>query len=356
MAENEDQDKSEEASPYKLAQARKKGQVAKSMEINSLVTLVVFAVFSVALFDWFVENFAFQFKQYLINSGKLNVTTHSTIDLFIESTTLLFTLLSPLIIALIIMGVGVTIMQTKPIFTTEPLTPKFSKLNPISGFKKIISLKSLFELLKTIIKLGAIATLLVYGLKSIMPDLLATKYLAPGRVSEYWRDQFSIVTTTIILVLTPFAIFDLLFTKKQFSKKMKMSKREVKEEVKKRDGDPEVRAKRKKIQNELLKRTSAISDVKDSDVIITNPNHYAVALQYIPHKMIAPIVIAKGSDLLADKIKRIGLSHNIPIFRQPELTRKIFKETEIRKAILESNYGEIAPIFRWVFESKGRVF
>ncbi len=356
MADNEEQDKSEEASPYKLEQARKKGQVAKSIEVNSIVTLTTFTLMSMALFPLISEAVTKQFQQYFISSGYLKINTTTVIELFLDSITQMLTVLSPIIVALVLLGIGVTMMQTKPVFSTEPLKPNFSKLNPVSGFQKLFSIKIIFELVKTILKLSAIGVFFYYGLNSIMDNLLASKYLAPATVNEYWFDNFKVAAITLILILIPFALMDFIFSKREFVKKMRMSKREVKEEVKRRDGDPEVRSKRKKIQNELLKKTSSITNVKDADVILTNPTHYAVALKYIPHEMLAPIVVAKGSDLLADKIKRAALEYNVPIFRQPKLTRKIFKETEIEQPIMESNYIEVAPIFRWVFESKGKVF
>lgn len=356
MAENDEQDKSEKASPYKLEQARKKGQVAKSMEVNSLVTLTTFTLLSMGLFPWISDSIVKQFEQFFIGSGFMRVETGNIIELFLNSTIEMITIFSPIIVALILLGIGVTMMQTKPVFSTEPLKPKFSKLNPVSGFKKLFSIKAIFELVKTCLKLAAIGSFFYFGLDAVMDDLLASKYLLPDKVNDFWFEHFKVAAISLILIILPFALLDLIFTKKEFAKKMRMSKREVKEEHKRRDGDPEVKAKRKKIQNELSKRTSSISNAKDADVILTNPTHYAVALKYVPHEMIAPIVVAKGSDLFCDKIKRIALEHNVPIFRQPKLARKIFKETEIEHPILEENYAEIAPIFRWVFESKGKVF
>lgn len=356
MSDKGDENKTEKASPYKLEQARKKGQVAKSMEVGSLVTLTTFTVISVGLFPWISENIAKQFKQFFIGSGQLQINSVSAVALFLESVVQIVTVFSPLIVAIVLLGIGVTMLQTKPTFSTESLKPNFSKLNPVSGFKKLFSGKALFELVKTCLKLLAIGLFFYYGLIMIMDDLLATRYLTAETVNSYWFDMFKVAAMWLILILLPFALFDLIFTKKEFAKKMMMSKREVKEEHKRRDGDPEIKAKRKKIQNELSKKTSSITNAKDADVILTNPTHYAVALKYVPHKMIAPIVIAKGSDLFADKIKRIALDHNVPIFRQPKLTRKIFKETDIDQPIQESNYSDMAPIFRWVFESKGKVF
>ena len=354
MADNEEQDKSEKATPYKLDQARQKGQVAKSMEINSMVSLTIFCLTVMALFAGISESIAQMVRRYLIGSGKIEITESSVLSLFMESTVDMVTVFSPVLVVLIIVGVGVTMMQTKPVFTTEPLKPNFNKLNPVSGLKKIFSMKTLFELVKTSLKLTAIGSLIYLGVSIVMPDLIASRFIPAHAVKDFWFDMFLTTAFALILILLPFALLDLIFTKKEFAKKMRMSKREVKEEVKRRDGDPEVRKKRKQVQNELLKRTSSISNVKDSDVILTNPTHYAVALKYKPHEMIAPIVVAKGSDLLADKIKRVALEHNIPIMRQPKLARKIFKETEIEQAIKEDNYSDVAPIFRWVFELKGK--
>lgn len=354
MSQGEEQDKSEEATPYKLEQARKKGQVAKSMEINSIMSLLAFSVLMIALFSNISEQIVQSVRKYIIGASSIEVTNESVIYMFLDSSIEMITLFSPLIGALLIVGIGITIMQTKPVFSTEPLRPNFNKLNPVSGLKRIFSMKTLFEFVKTTLKMSAIAALFYLGFSMIIDQVLDIRYVQYQKQSQEWMKLATIVGFAMIVLLIPFALIDLIFSKKEFAKKMRMSKREVKEEVKRRDGDPEVRKKRKQVQNELLKKTSSISNVKDSDVILTNPTHYAVALKYRPHEMIAPLVVAKGSDLLADKIKRVALEHNIPIMRKPALARKIFKESKIDQPILEDNYSEVAPIFRWVFELKGK--
>jgi len=353
MAENQEKDKTEAATAYKLEQARKKGQVAKSMELNGIVSLATFTLIVLALYEGISQDITKELKYYLVSSGSINITENATMDLFMRSSIEIITLLSPILVALIITGVIVTMIQTKPVFTTEPIKPKFNKLNPVDGFKRIFSIKTLFELIKTLLKLTVIGMLIYFGIDLLMPDLLASLQISPHKLNEYWFSVFIFTAFSFLIALLPFALLDLLFTKKEYAKKMRMSKRDIKDEVKKRDGDPEIKKKRKQIQNELLKRTSSISNVKDSDVILTNPTHFVVALKYRPHKMVAPIVVAKGSNLLAEKVKKVALSHNIPIMRQPKLTRKIFKETEIGQPILEESYAEVAPIFKWVFDLKG---
>lgn len=356
MQQGDDQDKSEQATPYKLAQARKKGQVAKSMEVNSLVGLIVFAVIAFAFMDNTLTQLTLEIKRLLIGSGQLQVNMHSFSEISLELIAKVVTLFAPLLIGIVIFGIAVTLMQTKPVFTTEPLKPDFKKLNPVSGFKRLFSIRALFELVKSSLKIGVVSLIIFWGIDWLIDDLIASQSVHANQMSQYWGDKMLQVIVVMILVLLPFALFDLIFSKREYAKKMRMSKREVKEEIKRRDGDPHIKQKRRQIQKELYQRTSAISNVKDSDVIITNPTHFAVALKYDPKTMVAPKVVAKGTDLLADEIRREALKHNVPILRKPQLARTLFKECKIEHPIREVDYAEVVPIFRWVFDLKGKQY
>ncbi|MCW8997876.1 MAG: EscU/YscU/HrcU family type III secretion system export apparatus switch protein, partial [Kangiellaceae bacterium] len=221
MAQNEEQDKTEEATPYKLEQARKKGQVAKSMEINSLASLSIFCLVSFALFSVMSDSVTQMMRRYLIGAGQLEIDNNSTIELFLESSINMITVFSPILGALIIIGIVVTMMQTKPVFSTEALKPNFSKLNPVSGFKRLFSIKMLFELVKTCLKLTAIGVLIYLGVEFIMPDLLSTRYLHANKLDDFWFSSFLTAGLALIAILIPFAILDLIFSKKEYAKKMR---------------------------------------------------------------------------------------------------------------------------------------
>lgn len=354
MSQSEDFDKSEKATPSKLKEARNKGQVSKSMEVNSVAILLTFILVTIAIMPLILEDFTLFFQKLFISSGQIQLTPYNALVLFSDSSTMMFTALAPIIVAVIIIAIVITMLQTKPIFTTHPLKPDFKKLNPISGFKKIFSMKALFELVKNSLKITAIGCFMYFGLKFIFSDLMLSFFLTQDTMTDFWLKYAKYTAFSFILVLLPFALFDLFFSKRDFANKMKMSKRDVKDEMKRSDGDPELKSKRKQIQKELSKKTGSIKNVKDADVILTNPTHFAVALKYKPHEMIAPIVIAKGRDKMAATIREQALKFNIPISRKPELTRLIYKQTDIDNAITEDAYSGVSDIYKWVFALKGR--
>jgi flagellar biosynthetic protein FlhB len=233
----------------------------------------------------------------------------------------------------------------------------FSKLNPVNGFKKIFSKKGLFEIFKLILKFAFIGITMLFLWGQIKNAVLFQNSFNIFNILGSWKIALIKVIASFLFIFLIFALFDLWFSKKDFSNKMRMSTRDIRDEYKKREGDPEIKNKRKKGMQQLMKSVMSISSIKNADVIITNPTHFAIALHYRAHKMPLPKVLSKGRGSMAKVIIRKANQLGIPIIRQPVITRKIYKETNINSYISPSEQLAVAEIYRNVIKLPGsRVF
>jgi len=349
----DDQEKTEEPTSKKIEDARKEGNVPKSQDISGLFTLFVASLTLLALLLFFKEEF-FQLFQYILqfnphNLSKLNLfhLIFATIKVFLL-TAVIFAI--PVAIA----GILGNVAQFGFIFTTKPLTPDLNKLNPIKGFGNLFSLKKAIDGLK--ITLKAFVTLGIgFWLFFQFIQELPTVALFPLHQQMDWLlKKIIIIAFTMILVTAFFAIADLLIVRKQYFDKLKMSKQEIKDEYKNIEGDPQVKGRIRQIQREMSKK-SMLKDVQESDVVITNPTHYAVAIRYDKTKDDAPRVIAKGVDNLALKIKEIAREYNIMIVENPPLARELYKLVEIDELIPQKLYKAVAEVLAFVYKAKGKM-
>lgn len=346
-------DKSQDATPYKLEEARKKGQVGKSVEFVSIASLIIMMlclIFGAPLLGVALTN---NISSWLLNAGEL-VRSPEMVSLYIRR----FMVDVVGIVGLIFLVGGISaiifsILHAGPVFSTHPLLLDFSKLNPVNGIKKIFSKKGLFEITKLILKLVFIAFGSVFVWSQIKDHVLYQNTFQLDSVIKNWFSSFIILLSCFLLILMVFAHFDLWFSKKDFAKQMRMSTRDLKDEYKKREGDPEIKHKRKKGMQSLFRNIMSMSQVKNADVIITNPTHFAVALQYRSLSMPLPKVITKGRGVLAKTIIKSARQLGIPIIRSPLLARKIFKDSEINSYIPSSEQVAIAKIYREIMHRPG---
>jgi flagellar biosynthetic protein FlhB len=348
MAEQE-QNRSEPATPYRLQEARKRGSVAKSLELNSLFTLfavlLLFYIFGVGMIKaQLALDAAILSQAHLLDFQSVSVFNWLT---HVFGATL--AQLAPLLALVAIVAVLGTLLQTGPVLTFFPLKPQLDRLNPVAGFKRVFSMRMLFELGKTLLKLALIGWLLYMVFWQILPRLLALLDLP---VASYTRHGLSLaaeLTLKILVMLAIIALIDVLYTRRSYFNRLKMSRRELKEEIKNREGDPRIRARMRQLQRELGKRASAIKRLPDADVLITNPTHLAVALLYQRETMLAPQVLAKGAGEMAQHMKTLARRHRIPVIENRALARKLFEEADIEQAIPEALFPQIARILVWAY-------
>ena len=347
-------EKTDPPSPFKLDQARKKGQVSKSMEVSSLFTFAAAIAAMVGLAGLLTDK-TLELARRLFSSSGTFLFHREALGQWLGGS-LLDMILIPLPVALIILVAGVlgNLVQTGLVFSTHPLKPDFKKLNPINGFKKIFNIRMLFDLVKSLLKLGALVGLTLWFLPILLPQWMTLSDREPSSALPFMLHQTLLVMVCIFAVLVLIAILDFAFTRWQFMKQMRMSKQEVKDEHKQRDGDPQVKQKRKEQQQALRQKIEGSSKLPGADVIITNPTHYAVAIQYNQNTMIAPVVLTKGVDRQAEQIRELARRHRIPIISRPPLARHLYRKTRINQAIPVESYLSVAKVLRDAYRLRNK--
>ncbi|MBW1700754.1 MAG: flagellar biosynthesis protein FlhB [Deltaproteobacteria bacterium] len=352
MPEGSNQEKTEPATPKRRQEAREKGQVAQSREISSTLVLLSGLGFFALSGSWMFLNLSEFMGGIFQNINSLRFDGSSVYPFLLEVLQRVFMILMPLMLLVLIAGIAANLLQVGFLFTGKPLVPKLSKLNPINGIKKLFSLRSLVELVKSVFKLlfvGGIAFLLLKGELETIPSLMQ---MGVGDILSFiGRVAFKICFYTC-LALIILAALDYAYQRWQHEKDLKMTKQEVKDELKQREGDPIVKARIKSIQREMSQRRM-MEMVPEADVVITNPTNLAIALKYTAEGMMAPRVIAKGAGFIAERIKEIAREKGIPIIENKPLAQTLFKVVGIGDFIPVNLYRAVAEILAYVYRLKG---
>ncbi|MCR5785392.1 MAG: flagellar biosynthesis protein FlhB [Eubacterium sp.] len=353
-------DKTEEPTGKKLDDARNKGQVAKSKEFTNAVELIALFVMLKVMIGSLGTNLLENFESYyglipdiVHDSGQgMSVVTFNY--LIRNGITRLIVICIPIFIIGCAVTIAINIYQVKWKVTTEPLQPKFSKLNPISGFKRIFSMQSVMELLMSVGKILIIAIVAYTEVKN-KSELLFALYDIPLFTAIVTLGTIAInMGLKISVVLLILGIIDYIYQKFKFHKDMMMTKQEVKDEYKNAEGSPDVKSKQRQRMREASRRRM-MQDVPKADVIITNPTHIAVALKYTPGQDQAPVLLAKGEDYLAQKIKEIARENDIEIVENKPLARMIYMNVEIGEMIPPELYQAVADVLVYVNKFKNKI-
>ena len=349
----DDQEKTEEPTPKKIEDARKEGNVAKSQDVSGVVTLVVGVVVLIFYMKFLIYKIA-DFYRYYLSFFSHQFTLNDMINLFIKSAIEVLLLLAPIALAIMLAGVIGNVAQFGFLFTTKAIMPKFSKINPISGLKNLFSTKKLFEGFKITLKV-AIAFFVGFKLFLGWLDEIPKLELFDLMTQIKWLvDKSIILAFTMIGVFLVFAAIDFAYQKYSYKKSLKMSKQEIKDEMKNSEGNPEIKAKIRQIQMKMASQRM-MGEIPKADVVVTNPTHYAVAIRYDKSQDKAPKVIAKGVDHLAQKIKEIARENDIMIIENKPLARQLYAEVEIEEEIPEKLYKAVIEVLIYVYKTKGKI-
>lgn len=354
MADDSFQEKTEPASPRKRAEARKQGNVARSMELNSALVLLAGMVALRIFGGDIMETLKFVIRWVFTNLSVIDLTVDNFPDYALSGLALMGIMLSPVVFIILVAGVGSNFIQGSVVITGEPIQPKFSKINPITGFKRLFSMKALVDLVKNIIKLLIIGSIGYLTLKkeiAVIPNLVDRSVV---QILEFVCKMSFILGIRIGIVLLIMSAFDYWYQKFEFDKKLKMTKQEVKEEFKRMEGDPHIKARIRSVQREQA-RKRMFAAVAEADVVLTNPTHLAVALKYDPEVSTAPILVAKGARLMAERIKKIAREHNVPVIENKPLARLLYRTTDIGSEIPYEIYRAVAEILAYVYRLKRKV-
>ena len=347
-----DPSKTEKATPRRREKAREEGQVAKSQDIPISATLMII---SLVLLFYIPFAYHYSLEYYRFTFANAHSLIPSLNQQFVSySLKTLGILILPIFMFLLITGIVSNLAQFGFLFTLKPLTPKLDKINPVSGLKRLVSLKTLFELVRNILKLFVATVIALVILKILFSDVLRLAYIPVYQEAYYMIKYTMILLLAFTLLSIPIAVIDFIYRKFDFEENIKMSKDEIKEERKLYEGNPQIKSAIKKKQRELS-MLRMMSEVGKADVVITNPEHFAVALKYEKGKMEAPKVVAKGVDNVAQKIKEVAREHDVPIVEDPPLARSLYKSCEIGDYIPENLYMAIAKILAKIYKRKGIV-
>ncbi len=352
MAEGEEQDdaqKTEEPTPKKLEEAKKKGQVALSREVNNWVMLLVGTILIMSVADSMCSDLSAFMRVFIERAHDISSAGVALSNSLKEVGKIL---LLPLLI-LMVAAFLAPFVQIGPIFSAESIKPSLSKISPIKGFKRLFSKKSLMEFIKGVLKIGIISMISVI----ILAPYFGNAEHMIGLPIIFVLDELHVLAIRVMLgilvVLIVIAVIDLIFQRSEQHKKMRMTKQEVKDEYKQTEGDPHVKARLRSLRSERA-RQRMIQSVPEADVVITNPTHYSIALKYKPGEMEAPVCVAKGLNDIAFKIREVAKENNIEIYENPPLARTLYDVVGIDEAIPEDQYKAVAEIISFVFKKKGR--
>jgi len=348
------QEKTEDATPKKRSDARGKGQVASSQEIpSSFILLFVFLSFMM-LGGYYKERLFRMFGDLLESGLNTELTTGNLMVLFSTTMTQLMLLVAPVFAIAVIVAILANYVQFGWLFTGKPLAPKLSKINPLNGFKQMFSLRSLVELAKSLIKLLIIGVMVYLTINGELDAILAMGHFTPEEILTFAASITLELGIKIAALLVVLAGFDFLYQKYEHEKSLKMSKQDIKDEHKQREGDPFIKGKIKEKQRRMAIQRM-MQDVPKADVVITNPTHYAVALQYDGTKMEAPVVLAKGTDYIALKIREIAKENGVLTMENRPLARALYDRAEIGQTIPADLFQAVAEVLAYVYKLKGRV-
>jgi len=352
MAENDkDQERTEKATPKRREESREKGQVAKSREVSSAAILAACMIYFYFNASGMMDQLQEMIRWIFMESAQQDFTVRAMHRLIVGLALKTAIWMIPLFLTVLAIGLLSNVIQVGILFSAEPILPKLSKIDPIQGFQRLFSLKSLVELFKNILKMsivGIVAYLTVKKEIIVLPALMDQS--ASGILAYIGRTSYRIMGLACI-VLIMLAILDYAYQRWEHEKSLRMSKKDIRDEYKHTEGDPIIKGRIKRQQREMA-RKRMMTHVPKADVVITNPTHLAVALRYDSEKMIAPVVVAKGAGFIAEKIKEISKSHHIPMVENKPLAQVLYKLVDIDQAVPENLYKAVAEILAYVYGLK----
>ncbi|MGZ4133586.1 MAG: flagellar biosynthesis protein FlhB [Tumebacillaceae bacterium] len=347
-------EKTEKATPRKRDDARQKGQVAKSQEFGQVATLFAGVLTLKLLSGTYFSQMLDLFQKQLTNGLSYDLTQKSLIPLFMQVCMILMKLILPVAGVILVVGVFASYMQVGTLFTLKPLMPDLSKINPLQGFKRIFSLRTVVELIKSLLKMALISYLIYSSLMGDWERVSQLGQMSPGDMVTVVGGLVYSIFWKVGLGMFAIALFDFLYQRFDFEKSLRMSKQEIKEEYKQSEGSPEVKGKIKERQRAMAMRRMMAS-VPQADVVITNPTHFAIALKYDPDKMESPQVIAKGIDEVAQRIKKVAKDNNVVMVENRPLAQTLYKTVEIGEGIPGDLFQAVAEVLAYVYRLKGKV-
>jgi len=353
MAETDNDNKTEKATPKRTQDAREKGQVAKSREVSSALIMVACLAYfyfgTGGILGRMMEVMKSMFRD--LHRGDLTADAIQLLVMTLLVKTLAMVL--PFLLTLMAVGVAANLMQVGFIFSGEPIQPKFSKISPLKGLKNMFSLKTIAELLKSLFKISVVGVIAYLTIRNEAGDVLPLMEQSVWQIMAYIGEvSFKILFATC-WVLILLALMDYLYQHWEHGRSLRMTKQELKDEYKNTEGDPLIKSRIRRLQREMAMRRM-MTKVPTADVVITNPTHLAVALKYDQGRMAAPVVVAKGANLIAERIKEIARENGVTVVENKPLAQVLYRMVDIAEAIPDNLYQAVAEVLAYVYRLKNK--
>lgn len=347
MDEQSDLNKSEPPTPFKLSRAREKGSVARGMDLGFATSLAAFIGYLWMFGPGLADSVSLAAKRTLVSAPTVIAGPNEILYLVGN---LLAMVVQPLLFmfgVIFVVVLAFEIVQTGFVFTFSPLSPNFSKLNPANGFKRVFSVRQLIETGKNVLKL------IIYSILTWFAVTEGLKLAIPGipdavRLSEIMAGKAFHLLVLFVGAAVVIAAIDQLISRRDFFKRMRMTRQETKRESRDREGDPRFKQRRRQVHREYAKLSKSLKNVRNADILITNPTHYAVALKYDSRRMSAPTIVAQGSDQLALRLKRLAFLYGVVTVENRELARALYHKCQIDREIPDIYFRPVANLYRQV--------
>jgi len=352
MAENEDgQEKTEDATPKRQEEAREKGQVPRSRELTTMAMLVMASVSLTMMGGTMVDQLGKVMRLGLDFEREKAFDRWAVLEILQDAISHGISLLLPFLLVMVLTSIAAPAVLGGWNFSTKSLGFKFDKLDPLKGLKRIFAVRGLVELVKALAKFILIGSVGAWLLMGYMPELmgLGRESIDNGlaHTGQILSHSFIVLSASLLLI----AAIDIPFQLWDHAKNLKMTRQEIKDENKNTEGKPEVKSRVRAMQREIAQRRM-MSEIPKADVVITNPTHYAIALRYDPETMAAPLVVAKGVELIASQIRTVAVANKVPLFEAPPLARALYYSTEIDQEVPGGLYLAVAQILAYIFQLK----
>ncbi len=347
MAEQNDDDKTEEPTAKKLDDARKRGDIVYTPEVGAALSLIAATAIVAFMSGPIASQMAHSFIGFLAMPDQFSADPGSLRAIMIGVGVKLLAVFGLVALTLAVAGIGSRYLQDQPTFTGERLTPKLDKLNPIEGFKRVFGKAAVAAFVKSLAKLALVGAVLAWTLWPHDAELERISLMDPAALLPFVKERAVSMLIALASAAALLAAIDYVFTRQSYMQRMRMSRREIKEELRQQDGDPLVKAKLRAIRMERSRRRM-LQSVPQASVVITNPTHYAIALKYVPGETPAPVCLAMGVDAVAQRIREVAEEHDIPIVEDPPLARALFATADIDQPIPKEHYEAVAKVIGFV--------
>ncbi len=354
MAEEQDPaSKTEEPTSKKLEDAHKKGNVARSMEINHWFLILGGVIGLILMSGSIADSLKSSLGRFLASPDLMPADAQGLTQVLLNLTMEVLLGFTPLLVLLVVLAAAANLVQNRPGVAWTKIKPDFSKISPLQGMKRLFSMRSMVDFLKSLAKVGIVTAVGIAAIRpelNSLPDLISSD---PSVLPERMVDLTILLFVSVLAVMTVLAAGDYLYQRVSHMNQLKMTRHEVKDEMRQAEGDPLIRTRLRGLRMERA-RKRMMAAVPTADVVVTNPTHYAVALRYDAEKDAAPKVVAKGQDLIAATIREVAEKHRVPIVQNPPLARALY-EVELDRQVPVEHFKAVAEVIGYVMRLKGKL-